>query len=109
MAGWIPFTKDKPAIEETKEQNVPESPKIIHKRLWVSIDQNGRSIYYIYQLTKDDIVQVGIIDQVEEKIYKIRDLKKIDRGYGYIGEASYQAYIDQNFPNMTDLEFYKMK
>ncbi len=100
----LPFIDIFPDKEKPVEEEVEEEPEFCHSALHVTGEE--QKIYYIFRHPCGDIIQVGIVDESEQKIFSIRNLKIVDY-YKYFGESKKMEYIEQNFPGLSPLEIYR--
>lgn len=110
--GWFKSEEEEPEIVE---ETVVEETIIRHKALWYSGNLAGERQFILLRILEGDVVQVGIIDEKESKIYHVKDLKivpgsfswcdKID-GQKVCNEEEKLKYLDDKFPNITPLKFH---
>ncbi len=98
-----------PEVPEVVECPEPEKPKVFHKALLVSDDNSpGIRVYYIYRIENGDMIQVGILDESKNEILTVEDGNVVDQYKSRIQEKR-TDYMNDNFPNITTLEFYIVK
>jgi len=103
---WLKSKDPEQTEEADVQEEKPEPPKVCHFAIDV-YEKDGAKEWYVFRYHCGELVQVGIIDEISKTIFKIQNLKKADRGYGYIGQQSYESYIKENFPSLIPLQYYQ--